>query len=62
MKGVIGMNKKYIISEEELKSIISTYANPIKTRDEYLKDFLKSKQPVEEIASGEVSEINFFSC
>ena len=49
------MSRKFVISEEELKDmVLEVVYFPIKARYELLDNFLKSKKPVEEIASGEV--------
>jgi hypothetical protein len=47
---------KYIVSEEELSNIVAKcmQSHSIQTAWDTLNDFLKSKKPVEEIASGEV--------
>jgi hypothetical protein len=59
----------YIVSEEELIRLknasvyMMTREDTCKTATEkVVKDFLKSHEPVEMIASGEVSEVNLDSC
>lgn len=44
----------YIISEEELKELIESYPYPAMSKQQMLKNFLKSKQPVEMICKCEV--------
>ena len=55
----------YIVSEEELWDLLKLYqtnmdvpiSQHIKGKTETIKDFIKSKQPVEMIASGEVIDL-----
>jgi hypothetical protein len=52
---------KYIIEDEELKQFIFVYLMPYdKTSGKQLDDFLKDKEPVELIASGEVDAYNSY--
>jgi len=54
---------KYILTEEELyKFIQDNFIPETSNTISLLDNFLKSKQPVEEIASGEVSEHLCMSC
>jgi hypothetical protein len=62
--------KYYVINEDELvESKLKNYwyydrgqQDKENAAKKVVTDFLKSKKPIEEIASGEVSEINFDSC
>jgi hypothetical protein len=57
------MSNNYIVSEEELRQLITDSGGAYTEYDkddikEMLEDFLKSKQPVELVASGEVETIS----
>ena len=54
---------KYIIDEDELEKLVrSTHSHDLRLPHYFaMEDFLKSKKPVEEIASGEVGSDDFYA-